>query len=246
MTDSDNWIPFSGIDPKGRLKFGVLLEMFQEMADTDAFKYNMSVRQTLEHNVTWVLRKYRIELKKYPVKEDGKIRIKTYAEPYRNLYSLRSYNLWNGQGEYLGAAYTWWVLIDFNRQRPIRLDKSEITMGFTERITEELPKDVKVPELTSSDMEEIWKVRWQDLDVNNHTNHAVYFSWALDTVPAELNENMSPMVVESEFIHPIPRTKIRVLSQEIPCSDSKCRSFLHSLRHTEDDTEYARMSSLWR
>ena len=43
MTEIENQIPFSGIDPKGRLKFGVLLEMFQEMADIDASKYNLSV-----------------------------------------------------------------------------------------------------------------------------------------------------------------------------------------------------------
>jgi acyl-ACP thioesterase len=99
MTEIENQIPFSGIDPKGRLKFGVLLEMFQEMADIDASKFNLSVRQTLEHDVTWVLRKYRIDLEKYPTKMDEKIRIKTYAEPYRNLYSLRSYKLWNGAGD---------------------------------------------------------------------------------------------------------------------------------------------------
>lgn len=243
MTDLENQVPFSGIDPKGRLKFGVLLEMFQEMADIDASKYNLSVRQTLEHNVTWVLKKYRIEFQKYPVKEDGTIRIKTYAEPHRNLYSLRSYKLWNEQGVFLGSAYTWWVLIDLNRQRPIRLDRSELMTGFMERITEELPKDVSVPGLTSPELEEVWKVRWQDLDVNDHTNHAIFFSWALDTVPEEVNEKLSPVTVECEFMHSIPRTKVRALSQEMPCSEG--RFFLHSLRHIEDDTEYARLSSLW-
>ena len=60
MTELDLAVPFSGIDPRGRVKFSVLLEMFQEMADADASKYGLSVRQTLEHNITWVLRKYRI------------------------------------------------------------------------------------------------------------------------------------------------------------------------------------------
>jgi len=143
MTEIENQIPFSGIDPKGRLKFGVLLEMFQEMADIDASKFNLSVRQTLEHDVTWVLRKYRIDLEKYPTKMDEKIRIKTYAEPYRNLYSLRSYKLWNGAGDFLGSAYTWWVLLDLKRERPIRLDKSELMTGFMERVSETLPEDVK-------------------------------------------------------------------------------------------------------
>ena len=244
MTEIENQIPFSGIDPKGRLKFGVLLEMFQEMADIDASKYNLSVRQTLEHNVTWFLRKYRIDLQKYPLKEDGTIRIKTYAEPYHNLYSLRSYKLWNGAGDFLGSAYTWWVLLDLKRERPIRLDKSELMTGFMERISEVLPEDVKVPDLTDPQIEEKWKVRWQDLDVNDHTNHAVFFSWALDTVPDKVSEGLAPVHVESEFLHAIPRTRVRCLTQEMLCSEG--RRFLHSLRHMEDDTEYAKLSSLWK
>lgn len=84
MTEIENAIPFSGIDPRGkRLKFSVLLEMFQEMADIDAMKYGLSVRQTISLGVTW---SYRVDLAKYPAKEDGPLRIKTYAEIYRNLF----------------------------------------------------------------------------------------------------------------------------------------------------------------
>ncbi|NLX84062.1 MAG: hypothetical protein GXZ00_00385 [Synergistaceae bacterium] len=243
MTDLEIQIPFSGIDPKGRLKFGFLLEMFQELADVDASKFNLSVRQTLKQNLTWVLRKYRVELQKYPVREDRKLRIKTYAEPYRNLFSLRSYKLWNGLGEFLGSAYTWWVLVDLKKRRPVRLDKSALMASFTDRITEEFPKDVAVPELTSSKLEEIWKVRWQDLDVNNHTNHTVFFGWALDTVPAEVNEKLAPMLVECEFMHSVSRTRVRCLTQELP--HNKGRYFLHSLRRMEDERVYAKLSSLW-
>ncbi len=61
--------------------------------------------------------------------------------------------------------------------------------GFMERVSETLPEDVKVQELTDPQIKETWKVRWQDLDVNDHTNHAVFFSWALDTVPDEVSED---------------------------------------------------------
>ena len=245
MTEIDNLIPFSGIDPRGRIKFSVLLEMFQEMADIDASKFGLSVRQTLAHNITWVLRKYRIDLARYPVKEDCSIRIKTYAEPFRNLFSLRTFECRSVKtGEYLGSAWAWWVLIDTVKLRPIRLDRCELMEPFKAQLSAVLPDDVKVPELTKADIEEPWKVRWQDLDVNDHTNHAVYFSWALDTVPDEVPEKMAAMFVEGEFLHPVPRTRVRCLTQELPCENG--RYFLHSLRHAEDETEYAKISSVWR
>jgi len=81
MTEIEDIIPFSGIDPRGRLKFGTLLDIFQKIADIDASKYNLSVSQTREHNITWVLRKYRVDLGRYPVKEDMSLKIKHMPSP---------------------------------------------------------------------------------------------------------------------------------------------------------------------
>ena len=244
MTELELAIPYSGIDPRGRVKFSVLLEMFQEMADADASQYGLSVHQTLEHNITWVLRDYRVDLEKYPTQDSGgRIRIKTYAEPYRNLFSLRSFKLWDAHGEFLGSAYTWWVLLDFARQRPIRLDKCELVNALWGTVSDKIPDDVKIPEAKAPTMEETWKVRWQDLDMNNHTNHTLYFSWAFDTVPDEVPEQMEPSFVEAEFLRPVPRTRVRCLTQEV--ETEKGRAFLHSLRHIENDTKYAKLYSRW-
>ena len=244
MTELENSIPFSGIDPRGRVKFSVLLEMFQEMADVDASKFGLSVSQMMERGISWVLHKYRIELEKYPTKESGALTIKTYAEPYRNLFSLRSFKLRDAHGAFVGSAYTWWVLVDFAKMRPLRLDRCELMKPFMTPLTDELPEDVKIPAVEAPSIEELWKVRWNDLDVNDHTNHTVYFSWALDSVPDEVPEKMSPLFVEGEFLHPIPRTRVRCLTQELPAGG--CRSFLHSLRHGGDDAEYARIFSRWK
>lgn len=245
MTDVEKVVPYSGIDPRWRVKFSILLEMFQQAADTDASKYDLSVRQTLAHNITWVLRKYRVDLKRYPTKDSGNLKIRTYAEIYRKLFSLRSFKVWDSQGEFLGSAYTWWVLLDFARQRPIRLDKCDMVEALRAQPTgKEQPEDVKVQAVTEPSIEESWKVRWRDLDVNNHTNHIVYFDWALDTVPDEVPEEMEPFFAEGEFLRPVPRTRVRCLTQEVACDEG--RAFLHSLRHFEDDAEYAKFYSRWR
>lgn len=246
MTELENILPFSGVDPRGRVKYAILLEMFQQMADADASKYQLSVRQTLSHNITWVLRKYRVDLEKYPTKDNGNLTIKTYAEIWRNLYSIRSFKIKDSQGQFLGSAYTWWVLLDFAKMRPIRLDKCDLVDAIRDQVTEpeELPRDVKVPKVTAPTIEETWKVRWQDLDVNNHTNHIVYFNWALDTVPDEVPAEMEPYFTEGEFLRAIPRTRVKCLTQEVESADG--RAFLHSLRSIEDGSEYARLSSKWR
>lgn len=243
MTELELQFPFSGVDPRGKIKFGVLLEMFQEMADADASKFGLSVRQTMDHDMTWVLRSYRIDIKRYPVKEDGALTVKTWAEPYRNLFSLRSFELRAGE-EYLGTASTWWVLLDLNKMRPMRLDRSELYKGTFDRVLSEPPPEVKIPPVGSPQLEESWKVRWQDLDVNGHTNHAVYFGWALDTVPPEVPANMTTMLAEGEFLHPILRTTVLARTEEI--NSESGRTFLHSLQTPDGSLVYARLKSGWK
>lgn len=242
MTELELQVPFSGIDPRGNVKFGVLLEMFQEMADVDASKYELSVRQTLSKGITWVLRSYRIDMKRYPDKNDAKLKIKTWHEPYRNLFSLRTFEFRAGD-ELLGIASTWWVLLDIEKMRPMRLDRSGIYSADADRVLEVLPPDVKIPSVSNAQIEEFWKVRWQDLDINGHMNHAVYFSWALDTVPFEVPETLTPFLVEGEFLNSVPRTTVNALTEEI--ETDRGRVFLHSLRTKDGATEYARLKSVW-
>ncbi|MDO4988643.1 MAG: thioesterase [Synergistes sp.] len=244
MTEIENTIQYSSVDPKGRVKFSALLEMFQQMADVDASKYGLAVQQTMKLGISWVMRKYRVDLTDYPKAEDGNIVIKTFAEPVRNLYSLRSFIMSDVHGRYIGKAYTWWVLVDFATMRPLRLDRCEIMKPFMERITEELPDEVKIPALTAPDTVESWNVRWQDLDINCHTNHTVYFNWALESVPYDVPESYAPVFVEGEYLRPVMRTKVRCLTQEIPYQTG--RFFVHSIRHADDDSEYARFLSRWR
>lgn len=243
MTELELQIPFSGVDPRGNVKFGVLLEMFQEMADVDASQYGLSVRQTLADGITWVLRSYRVDIKRYPDKNDGRLKIKTWHEPYRNLFSLRTFEFRAGQ-EHLGTASTWWVLLDTVKMRPMRLDRSGIYKADAERILETLPAEVKIPQVGDAPIKESWKVRWQDLDINGHTNHAVYFGWALDTVPFEVPEKMTPLLVEGEFFNSAPRTTVNALTKEIEAE--RGRTFLHSMRTEDGAVEYARLKSVWQ
>lgn len=242
MTELEFQIPFGSIDPKGAMKFRALLEMFQEIADVDASKFNFSVRQTIERSETWMLRKYRVTADRYPHTSDGSLKIKTYHGPNTKLYSLRSFEFANGAGEALGRARTWWVLFDIERGRPVRLDRSDFT-NVGSKFEAKLPEDVRVPKLSRSDLAEDWKVRWEDLDVNDHANHITYFGWVLETVPYEVPEEMLPALVECEYLRPAARGTVTVRTEETECEVG--REFLHSVSD-RTGAELARFRTVWK
>lgn len=243
MTERDFEFSLGAIDPCGRVKHRYLLEIFQEMAEIDAAKYNFAVFQVLERGMTWVLRSYRIDFECYPCREDRILKIKTYAEIYRNLFSLRTFEIRNADGKLLGAAKTWWVLIDLERKRPLRLDKVEGMDKFLAQLSENYPPEVKIPEAANAQFCFPWQVRWQDLDVNDHTNHTIYFGWALESVPFDVPEKCAPVFAEAQYFKPVPRMKIECRTEEIPY-EGQLR-FVHSLRDAEG-TEYARLLSGWK
>ena len=245
MTKEEFRLPLSGVDPNGNLKFRTLLEYFQEIADKDASAKGSSLHQMLKQGLTWVLHKYRIEIYRYPTPDDGKFYIKSYTEPYGKLFCLRTFELSDASGASIGRAWTWWVLLDAERMRPVRPEKYELEYDNKAPDSEKQPVMTKLECITEADITEEIKVRWQELDVNRHTNNIVYFDWALDNVPDEVLYDMLPVEVECEYVNSVKKTRVRVESQELP-SDGEKRIFLHSVVSLEDGKLSAKLKSVWK
>lgn len=245
MTKEEFHISLSGVDSNGNLKFRTLLEYFQEIADKDASVTGKSVHQMLKQGFTWVLHKYKIEIYRYPASEDEKFYIKTYTEPYGKLFCLRTFEVSDTSGASIGRAYTWWVLLDTERMRPVRPDKIELDYDNKTPDPDLQPVMTKLECVTEADVTEDIKVRWQELDVNRHTNNIVYFDWALDNVPDEVLYNMLPAEVECDYVNSVKKTRVRVESQTLP-SNGESRIFLHSVVSLEDGKLSAKLKSVWR
>ena len=243
MTEIDYAMLYGFLDPNKNVKFTKLIEIFQDVSEIDAAKFCVSVPQLLEHGLTWMLRRYRVTVHRLPSGADKGFRVKTFATPVRNLYSRRKFELWCGE-ELLVEAYAWYVLIDFAAAKPIRFDRCEIlknNMNMFCTDTNEVPEP-RVQSLNEPMVSKDYEVRWQELDLNRHTNHSVFFTWALETVPKDIENHMSPHIVEVEFLHQIPFGLVTVETEELQ-GQSSGRQFLHSIK--TGGREAGRVYSFW-
>lgn len=232
----------NSVDACGRVKHKYIAEIFQEMAELAAYEYGFAVSQTIKRGMTWVLRDYRIEFDKYPTQEDKVLKINTYAEIYRNLFSLRTFEVRNAKDELLGVSRSWWVYMDILKKRPVRLNKVEGIEVFLPQLSPVYPAEVKIPSLNKTDLEYEWRARWQDLDVNDHVNHTIYFGWVLETVPVDVPRYYAPVKTEATYLKPILREKVICRTEEIEETDT--RNFVHSLVNGNGE-ECAKFSSSW-
>lgn len=246
MTKGQFEIPLFGIDPNGNIKYSILLNFFQEIADRDALNAHMSVRQLMNMGKTWVLHDYRVEMYEYPSISTNQLEIMTYAEPYDRLSVLRVFEVRNKAGKLMCKAWSWWVLLDMEQGRPVVLSTCEELEDILAIPVEDTdkPERVRIKTLKEASIIEEFKVRWCDLDVNRHTNHVVYFDWALENVPDEIITTMVPTKVECTYSKSVKKGKVRVETEKCSEDDTNI-TFLHRIIDLSDEKVSAKLMSKW-
>ena len=242
MFEAPYSIPYAGIGPHGRMKLPVLLDILQDMADRDARRMSMTVSDLLPKGISWVLRRYRVSMERYPEYEST-LTVKTWHGPIRNLHSVRAFTVRDEKGP-VASADTSWILIDLERGRPLRLDRH--TTDFY--VKESCPMDAEfseIPPVPDREDERPFSVRRWDLDRNNHVNNAVYFSWAAEAVPEETALSRSLVRVDAEYLRPTEgRGDIRVRTARHDAPGAEI-TYVHSIVGPEGD-EKARFLTFWQ
>lgn len=234
-------VPYYGIDLKRRMKFGLLLEYFQEAADLHSRMMKMSVDDLQRRGMTWVLRRYRINMFHYPGREE--LTVRTWHEPYKNLHSLRVFEVFDGTERKIARGWSSWILLDRRKGRPLRLDRAAPREYYdmAEPTGEGAYCGIE-PMGPAYDFEKNYQVRWLELDVNGHVNHTVYCNWALEAVPDELLRTHLPTELDAEFLCSVTREDVVARTRQT--GDDPVR-FAHTVFVKESGEEAARLTSAW-
>jgi len=173
-------------DLKGRLRPGEVFNWFQEAASTQCRINHVALEDILPLGYTWVIHRYKIAVAKMP--EYGQeCKVSTWAQPKRDLISIRDFSVESLAGEKLLAATSEWALLDLKTGRPARL--SAVMPQFpacAERALDESLKPIQLPEAaTLLKNTETTATAWS-LDKNNHVNNSVYVFWAYDNLYPEI------------------------------------------------------------
>jgi acyl-ACP thioesterase len=232
--------PYYGLDMNERLKTGLILQFFQEAAALHAHSVGIGVSDLLKRNFTWVLRRYRIEF--YDLPGLGDVTVKTWFEPHRNLVSVRLFEAKSGDS-LIAKAWSGWIVIDLARGRPVRLDRA-LPAEYYDNASSAEPGAIEDVERAADALgsEKTFAVRWSELDLNGHTNHTVYFDWAVESLPDDIVRGRPPALFDAEYVASVPKGAVTVRTREISSSPLK---FAHSIILNASGAEAARLSTSW-
>lgn len=234
-------VPYYGLGADERVKPGLILQFFQEAAAFHADSLKIGVGDLLRENVTWVLRRYRVRVRRYPRR--GDLTVRTWFEPVRNLTSVRVFELADASGEAAASGWSGWIVVDLERGRPVRLDRALGGEYFAATEPTGEPVTDKLAAVGGGfDLSRDFRVRRSELDLNGHTNHTVYFDWAFETVPDDLAATHRPVGFDAEYLFSAMRGDVRCLSKKI--ADTPV-TYAHSVVVADSGVEAARLETIW-
>lgn len=175
------------VDANDRLKVNTILDYFQDAASNDAERLNFGYTNFVPMGLTWVLSWAKFEFIKFP-KFSDEIKIQTWGKKQFKLYSMRDYLLFNSKEEIICQGTSAWLLIDSKSLRPKILPQlfPDIKMLDSKDALTDLPQKI----IPSSKTENIYstKIRYSDIDLNQHANNASYIRLMLDCFDQEFHK----------------------------------------------------------
>lgn len=162
------------VDPDGKLSLTALSNLFQEIAWRHADSADFG-RNLQEQNLSWILARIDIKCENLPSWGDS-IKVYTAGRGVDKLFAFREFLITNSEGDILGQAMSSWVLMNVVTKRIFRPENALPPELFNpEEKPEWQPAKIRLRgRLLKS---EKLKVRYSDLDLNNHVNNTSYVRW---------------------------------------------------------------------
>ncbi len=233
-------------DPQGRASIQTLCNYFQEAAGLHARSYGVAIDDLLELGLTWVLARLRMQVDAFPVWGDT-VEVETWPAGVQGLFATRDVLFFQAGGSgrrLLAQGTSAWLVIDAARKRPVRVPPiiSEIRLPERPRALDASFGKLTVPDADGHARR--FRVRYSDLDVNQHVNNVRYAEWAVESVPDGVLTGCLLREIEMHFL---AETTLgdAVLAHAYPDDGAAAPTFTHRLVREADERDVALARTWW-
>lgn len=195
-------ISISETDCCHRVKPVVIFNYMQDLAakSIDNYDKKFSCEELLKKGLGWFLIRYRIEFDKNP-KDVKELLVKTECRGASKMTTFRDFEVFdNVTGERILRAGSSWLIVDLNNKSVIN-----ISQEFPDFLKFEKREDdvilQKLRSVETVDLEKVFSVRYDDIDMNNHVNNTVYITWALETLDYDFRTKYDLKCLDIYFKH---------------------------------------------
>jgi len=185
------------MDRHAMLRPIMLMNELQAIAEVHAEEYARGHTFCIENNCAWVVTHYLIEIDRMPT-EKQEIEISTWPCGRDNLRATRDFRIRDAKtGAELIRATSQWIMIDMAARKPMRLDGVLDEWDLIDERALDRSFD-KFPDFVSDTRMTIVP-RFDDVDVNQHINNAVYAVWATEALGFDFRDTHKLIGISINF-----------------------------------------------
>ena len=157
----------------------ILMNELQSIADRHAEILGCGRTYCMENNIGWVVLYYLVDIIELPC-EGEELTFTTWPSCQDALRATRDFEIRGADGRLMVRATSQWILIDMVHRRPLPL-ANHLSPDVVTPIRAYSCAFEKFPDFETNKTH-IMKCRFDDIDVNQHINNAVYAVWATESV----------------------------------------------------------------
>lgn len=238
------WLDFKvrayEVDIFNRASMVTIANYLQEAAGQHADHLDIGVRDLLEHNWTWVLTRLHIQMQQYPTQQEV-VKVLTYPVGFDKYFVYRNFVVYNEAGQEIGRAMSTWAVIDVQARKMIGVPQMILQIPLPEEVPFVDRLKGRLTKVTTPTHEENFKVRWFDLDTNNHTNNAYYLQWVIESLPAEILKEKQLASIDIMYrMETLWKNEITARAESL-----ENQNFAHQLIRQSDQKELAQAFTEW-
>lgn len=149
---------------------------------------------------TWILLNYDMNIYKYG-KIGDKVKIETYPYSFNRFYGNRMFFLKDENDNVMIEAKTRWLLVEKDTLKIKKVTKEIAEVYDLHEI--EKGKGFEVDNIEDKVFSDVEKkplqIRRSDLDINNHVNNTLYFSYFYDYIDKEILDKYIPYKIQLTY-----------------------------------------------
>lgn len=179
-------IPCYQTDASWRLKPAAFMDLAQEMANAHATVLGFGYDDLITSRTAWILSRMNIKFINTPLWRD-EVSLTTWHKGLNRLFFIRDFIMKDSAGAECVKATTSWLVLNLDSRRLVRdphlMDTGSACSDDAIKTPAEkvqMPKEVEAEEVMQH------KVAYSDIDLNGHTNNAMYMQWAMDAIDYEI------------------------------------------------------------
>lgn len=186
-------------DRTGSMTIPMLISIAIRISEEQSDQLNRGTDFIQSFGVTWILTNYHVMISRLPQVGET-VSVTTKAQEYNKYFCYRTFWFYDEAGNELVKIESVFALMDIHTRKMSRVTEEIIAPFESEKIS----KIRRFGQLTKLDKEKPYtqlpyRVRFYDIDSNQHVNNAIYFNWILDALGYDFLNQHQPKSITIRY-----------------------------------------------